>query len=160
MEPLSLAASIFETLEAAHKTLALIKKLINLRKTASKGVETLNQEISKTHLLIQNVDSMFVDRSNADNPPSLNDQGRKANLEKRGLVECLCENLGVVKIALLELEKVLHYQLLKADGSPDHFAWLRGEKKIKLLQRDLEKARQGLDQAIGALNLYVSSRFA
>ena len=153
MEPLSLAVSIIEVLEAASTVLKITHKLVKLRKTVSKGVELLNKEVSATHFLIQSLDSLLVSRTSGGYEPFLSDRGHQISAEDPYQTNILRENLNAVKGALLELETTLVYELTKADGSASPAAWLRRENKVKVLQKRLESARQNLDQSINAFNL-------
>lgn len=151
MDPVTLTTSIVTLIGAADAVILSLRKLASLRHMSA-TICVLNNEVSDLRLLLQEVDSLLLERG------KLNGHGTKICRQPDPGLQSLVACLKPAKENLLALESLITDRFLRVDKSLDRVSFLRLENKAIRLQNDIHYSRISIGAAVAVLTSCVISQ--
>ena len=145
MDPLSAVVNIVTLLGAGGAIMQAMGKVLALRQ-APDVVLALNNEISDLRLVTMEIHKFLQDRQRS----ALPDHGSEITINN------MTPTLNRANEKLLELERLIEYELTKAPGSDGELrinktAWMRNQGKAKVLMDEIRSIRTNLVTSLGVL---------
>ena len=142
MDPLSLSVSIITLLGAGGS----IAKALGKLHLASDALFALNNEVSDLHVIVLETNRILQEHGNQIDGT----QSTPNSISKH-----LGSLLERAKQKLLELETLIEYRLTTPgasnDARPRKVAWIREQKRIKIMQEEIRSIRTSIVAVIGLL---------
>jgi hypothetical protein len=141
MDPLSITASVIAVVGAAQESGKVSLKFLRNLKNAPRELQELIDEVTQIGTVLDDVKSAV--EAGGKSTPALDLLLKKAAAK------------------LLELEKLIHYELIKAkeDVRVDRVAWATHQKQVVRFQEQLRNIRHDITTVLSARTLYVGSTY-
>ena len=138
MDPLSITASIAALIGLTDVAIIGVRKLVGLKKV-SLVLQQVNNELADLRLLVGKVENIY--RQSSD-----------SGLETGPDQEALSVAIRRAKEIMLDLEKIIAYDLLKLSGDNklriSRTSWLRNENRIRERRDKVRVAKQDISEAM------------
>ena len=144
MDPLSITTGVVTVIGALDATVKTLRKLASLQHLSA-TMCALNNEVTELRLLLQDVDSMLLDRG------QLSQQGLPMHQKKDSGLAALVASLPQARHCLNELDNLIKTRLLRGNGTFDRLGFFRCESMIVTLQSKLRASRLTISAALAVV---------
>ena len=146
-DPLSITASIISIIGAADTVRRTLNKVKTL-KNAPADVLALHAEISDLTVVLDDVNFYIADISETE---------EASTISRR--LQCLAKLLDRAKTYVLDLDSILHYQLVRNGSLDEGFKvsrveWLRAKSTVESIRHRLRDVRQNIAMQMMSINSY------